>query len=96
MQQADFRRRQDLKRLLPVWPAEADDLSLSGRRHIVRCLERALRAERRRGRTNHWAYNISRHAALIAIYKQERAALIAFQILTAGTKQRRPPKGGRV
>lgn len=96
---ADIRRRQELQRLLPMWPAEIDDLSLAGRRHIIRALERALRAERRRGRAGHFAYNISRHAALIANYKQERAALIAFQIATqcGSTKcaQKSPLKSGR-
>ena len=95
---ADIRRREDLKRLLPMWPAEVEDLSLSGRRHIIRYLERALRAERRRGRAGHFAYNISRHAALISNYKQERAALIAFQIATSSAAkiraQKSPPKSG--
>lgn len=95
---ADIRRREDLKRLLPMWPAELADLSLAGRRHIIRHLERALRAERRRGRAGHFAYNISRHAALIANCKQERAALVAFEIATLGASkiraQKSPPQKG--
>lgn len=94
-QQSDAHRREDLKRLVPIWPAEADDLSLSGRRHIIRCLARALRAERRRGLAGHFAYNINRHAGLITIYKQERAALIALQIAAPIRAQKSPPKGGR-
>ena len=37
-----------LVRLLPMWPAEIASLSLSGRRHIVARLARALREERER------------------------------------------------
>ncbi|MBR2536161.1 MAG: hypothetical protein IKE66_08845 [Hyphomicrobium sp.] len=95
---SDIRRREDLKRLLPMWPAELADLSLAGRRHIIRHLERALRAERRRGRAGHFAYSISRHAALIANCKQERAALVAFEIATLGASkvraQKSPPQKG--
>ena len=95
---SDIRRREDLKRLLPMWPAELADLSLAGRQHIIRNLERALRAERRRGRAGHFAYNISRHAALIANCKQERAALVAFEIATLGASkiraQKSPPQKG--
>ena len=56
-------RVRELSRLLPLWPAEIEDGSLSGRRRLVGLMERALRAERARGQSGHWAYDLSRHAA---------------------------------
>ena len=64
-----------LVRLLPMWPAEIASLSLSGRRHIVARLARALREERRRGKAGHWAYDLARHAQLGAVWRHERAAI---------------------
>ena len=49
----DVQRREELARLLPLWPKELEDLSIAGRRHIIHTLNRALRAERRRGRAGH-------------------------------------------
>ena len=74
------RKRIDtLVRLLPMWPAEIADLSLSGRARIVARLARALREERRRGKAGHWAYNLARHAQLGSVWRQERAALEQLQ-----------------
>ena len=74
------RKRLDtLVRLLPVWPAEIADVSLSGRTRIVARLARALREERRRGKAGHWAYNLARHAQLGSVWRQERAALKQLQ-----------------
>lgn len=92
---SDARRRDELARLLPVWPSEAADLSLAGRRHIIRIVERALRAERRRGRAGHWAYNLSRHAALLATWKSECAALVEFETALQELPTKSPRKGGR-
>jgi hypothetical protein len=50
-----------LMRLLPLWPHEMADRSVTGRRRILALLHRALRAE------------LSRHAQLLAIYRQETA-----------------------
>ena len=41
-------------------------------------MERALRAERKRGRAGHWAYDLARHAALHRAWIAERAALVAL------------------
>jgi hypothetical protein len=71
----DVQQREELARLLPLWPKELEDLSIAGRRHIIHTLDRALRAERRRGRAGHWAYDLSRHAALLATWRLECAAL---------------------
>ena len=71
-------RRLALVRLVPMWPAEIDDLSVLGRRRLVGILERALLAERRRGRAGHWTYDLARHGALLAAWRRERAALDAL------------------
>ena len=68
-------RVRELSRLLPLWPAEIADGSLSGRRRLVGLMERALRAERARGQSGHWAYDLSRHAALHRAWVIEREAL---------------------
>jgi hypothetical protein len=78
-QQTDRERRNELARLLPLWPAEIDDLSLDGRRRIIAALERALRSERRRGKAGHWAYDLARHAALVKNWKCECAAMQAAE-----------------
>ena len=92
--QSDRERRGELARLLPLWPKELADLSLSGRRHIIRTLERALRCERKRGRAGHWAYDLARHAALIRTWRSECASLRVLEISNAAFKQKSPPEGG--
>lgn len=72
---ADYVRRRDLPRVLPVGPDEVADESLAGRRRIVARLARALRAERNRGRAGHWTYDLNRHIALRQAYLAERRAL---------------------
>ena len=67
----DLRRRSELARFLPLWPAERADLSPAGRDRIIRLLAKALRHERRRGVAGHWAYDLARHAALLGIYHAE-------------------------
>lgn len=68
-------RREQLSRLLPLWPAEIADTSPAGRERIVRLLARALRQERCRGKRGHWAYDLARHAALARHYREEAASL---------------------
>jgi len=68
-------RGRSLPRLLPLWPEQIADTSLAGRRRIIALMQRALRAERCRGRAGHWTYDLARHAALHRAYLRERAAL---------------------
>jgi hypothetical protein len=68
-------RISELSRLVPLWPAELADTSREGRLKVLSLIERAIRAERRRGHAGHWAYDLARHAALFRWYKRERAAL---------------------
>ncbi len=64
-----------MAKLLPMWPHELADASIEGRQQRIALLRRALRAERRRGLAGDWTYDLSRHAALLACYKIEVAAL---------------------
>jgi hypothetical protein len=49
-------------------------MSPAGRAHVIAALERALRAERRRGLAGHWTYNLARHMQLLRAYRAETAA----------------------
>ena len=71
----DLERASDLARLVPLWPAEIADTSVAGRARLVATLERALKAERRRGRAGHWTYDLARHAALLRAWRRELASL---------------------
>ena len=92
-----YSRPRDLPRILPLWPAEIADLSLEGRRRVVQKLRRALREERRRGLAGHWAYDLTRHAALFRAFAQEARELAALELppirsgMGAPTARRQPP-----
>lgn len=66
-----YRRTRDLPKLIALWPRELGDGSPAGREKILAKLREALRAERMRGRAGHWAYDLARHAQLLAAYKAE-------------------------
>jgi len=68
--------RAQISRLVPMTDAERADVSPAGRGEIVRRLERALRFERRRGRSGHWTYDLNRHLALKQALASERAGLV--------------------
>ena len=70
-----YRRATDLPRLLPLEASELADVTHDGRLRIIAALERALLAERRRGRTGHWSYQLGRHANLRRALDAENAAL---------------------
>jgi hypothetical protein len=84
---------EELTRLLPLWPHELADTSLKGRQRIVAVIERALRAERRRGQAGHWAYDLARHASLSRAWKRERSALAQRARLTRAQNTNGPPEG---
>lgn len=65
----------ELSRLLPMWPGEIDDNSRHGRLALLARLRRALRAERQRGLAGHWAYDLARHARLLAAYRAASQAV---------------------
>ena len=74
-----YQRLRDLPGLIALWPAEIADPSLPAARQIVGLLEKALRHERRRGISGHWSYDLSRHMALSAALKAEKARLKALE-----------------
>lgn len=86
---AHYSRTRHLPPLLALWPAELADTSAEGTRSIIARLEKALRLERRRGRSGHWCYDLNRHAALISALRGERDQL--QQLETA-----RPPRTAEV
>lgn len=67
-----------LASLLPLWPHELADTSLAGFEKRLNLLRRALRAERQRGISGHWAYDLGRHASLLRYYRREVAHLKAL------------------
>lgn len=69
-----YDRSWDLPRLLAMWPSEIDDTTLESRRRIIARLRQALRAERQRGISGNWIYDVARHAQLLDAYRCERAA----------------------
>lgn len=89
--------RAAIARVLPLWPDELEDASQAGRQRILARLHRALRAERRRGVSGHWSYDLARHAELLRVYKQELAALRAQSELGAEPPDRATgcPRPGR-
>jgi hypothetical protein len=72
-----YLRTRDLAMLLPLWPREIEEASMStaAQRRIVTRLHAALRHERRKGLSAHWDYDLSRHAALIVAFRAEAVAL---------------------
>ncbi len=80
----------DLTRLLPLWPAEIADRTIAGREKLICTIERALRAERKRAKAGHWAYDLARHAALFRAWKRECAALAALRRVHATVQAKGP------
>jgi hypothetical protein len=75
---ADARTRR-LARLVPLWPREIESTDLADAERVVAALERALRGERKRGRSGHWSYDMNRHVALARSLREERARLAALR-----------------
>ena len=72
-------RHQRLFRLGIFWHQEIDDLSIAGRKQIIQRLVAALMQERKRGLECHWAYSLPRHRDMLAIYRDEVAALAKIE-----------------
>jgi len=67
---AAYVRSRDLPRLLALWPYEIGDRTPAGAQRVLAKLRRALRAERRRARANHWSYDLNRHLGLLSAYRE--------------------------
>ena len=59
---------------MAVASSEIADRSFYGRTALIAKLARILVAERTRGLAGHWAYELARHRALLAVYAREKAA----------------------
>ena len=79
-----YHRGRDLPRLLKLWPEEVRRLAEADQPWLVERLGQVLRAERQRGLTRHWSYDLSSHAALLRAYRAENEALDLQMKLTVG------------
>ncbi|MEJ2116480.1 MAG: hypothetical protein P8Y36_00700, partial [Alphaproteobacteria bacterium] len=59
-----YNRKEQLPRLIGLWPHEVEDYSEAASERIVALLQKALRSERQRGIGGHWTYDVNRHLAL--------------------------------
>jgi hypothetical protein len=75
----NYIRSQDLPRLIAVWPSEISNQSPAKFFKLIGKLKNALRAERQRGRTGHWSYDLNRHMGLVKALKAEMTALTLAQ-----------------
>ncbi len=77
---ARYVRHRDLPRLVALWPWELETPDRAARQRLLARLRRALREERRRGRAGHWAYDLGRHARLLAAYRAEVALCLSSEV----------------
>jgi hypothetical protein len=69
-----YERARNLPKLLPLWEWELATPSEAEHARLLARLRRALRAERLRGLSGHWTYDLARHAQLLRAYRAEVAA----------------------
>ena len=81
----EYCRLERLPGLLKLWPGELDDYSYPGTLKTVALLRKALRVERSRALSGHWAYDLSRHLGLADALRYERERL---QMLERGLSWR--------
>jgi hypothetical protein len=72
---APYIREVDLQSLISLWPKEIEDFSVKGTLIIIAKLKTALRAERKRAYSSHWAYSLTKHKALVEALKYEEEIL---------------------
>ena len=80
-----YDRARDLPKLLPLWPLEIVTSKTADHAGLLARLRKALRAERQRGASGHWTYDLARHAQLLRAYRAEAAAHLRA---TAGSRRR--------
>jgi hypothetical protein len=66
-----YERRRDLPKLIPMWPSELVTRTAGEHAALLARMRRALRTERQRGISGHWAYDLARHARLLNAYRSE-------------------------
>ncbi len=67
-----YDRQKDLPRLIPLWPEELKDQTEIGTKKIIEKIYIALQVERRKAKTSHWSYNLTKHIGLLAALKAEQ------------------------
>lgn len=83
-----YERARDLPKLLPLWEWELATPSEAEHARLLARLRRALRAERRRGLSGHWTYDLARHAQLLRAYRAEVAACLCVRASKASAHDR--------
>lgn len=78
----------DAVQLLPLWPRDLGNRTAEGRKKLVAVIERELRKERQRGIAGSTAYNVSRHAKLARLLKDERRSLARLELSLFGKRSR--------
>ena len=64
-------QRAHLPRLMPIGPDEITGPEPETTRALLLKLARALRAQRRLGRSGHWSYDLDRHMGLAEAWRRE-------------------------
>ena len=72
----DYDRARHLPRLIRAVPDDYASDDETTTRRLVKRLEKAIEAERRLGRSRHWAYDLNRHIALRQALAAETARLM--------------------
>lgn len=72
-----YNRQRDLidKKLLALWPKEANDYSIPGTEHLIKRVQKVVRATYRMALIHPHHYSVSRHIALLTALKAEQARL---------------------
>jgi hypothetical protein len=68
-------RGRDLPKLIAVWPKETFDYSIPGTRHVIKRVQRVLRATYRLALSGHYSYSVNRHIGLLSALKAEQTRL---------------------
>jgi hypothetical protein len=92
----NYRREQALPRLLPLIRRGERESEFAFTHTIVANLERAVRAERQRGRAGHWTYDLNRHAALNQALMAEKQHLMQLMHAAHGRAPAGRPRGGTI
>ncbi len=66
-----YQRTIHLHRLIPLWEPLIETVDIEQSQAIATKLNCALRQERNRGKSGHWAYDLNRHLGLMQAYKCE-------------------------
>ena len=70
-----YDRQKDLPRLIAIWPSLLEDDTQEASRKIIEKIQKALQTERRKSKTGHWSYNLTKHIGLLTALKAEQTSL---------------------